>query len=83
MSSPDQDLLGCVNDLDYIYMKQIEKIQFMRTRLSNFKNLLNEEANLKIKMQKLSNDPSSFGEVQSHISNFDNPNNFENEIEIN
>jgi len=54
----------------------------MRNRLSNFKNLLNEEANLSIKIKKLSSELSSAYETQSHISNFENAN-FENEIEIN
>ena len=54
----------------------------MRTRLSNIKSLLNEESNLSNKIKKLSNDLSSLYEVQSQTSNFENANNFENEIEI-
>lgn len=54
----------------------------MRMRLANLKNLLIEEANLSNKVKVLSNDLSSAYENQSQISNFDNANTFENEIEI-
>jgi len=52
----------------------------MRNRLSNFKNLLNEEATLSNKIKKITSELSLAYEVQSQVSNFDN---FENEIEIN
>jgi len=64
-------------------MKQIEKIQFMRTRLSNFKNLLNEEATISNKIKHLSTEISINHEIQSQLSNYENQNNYENEIEIN
>lgn len=55
----------------------------MRNRLSSFKNLLNEEATLSNKIKKLTCELSSAYEVQSQVSNYENNNNFENEIEIN
>lgn len=64
-------------------MKQIEKIQFMRTRLSNFKNLLNEEVTMSNKIKQLSNEFNCNYEIQSQNSNYENQNNYENEIEIN
>lgn len=61
----------------------MEKISFMRSRLSNFKNLLAEEDVLSKKIHKINNDMNSAYEIQSNISNYDNANNYENEIEIN
>ena len=81
--APNTHILEYVNELDNIYIKQMEKIGFMRSRLSNFKILLAEEDVLSKKIHKINNDLNSAYELQSNVSNYENANNYENEIEIN
>jgi hypothetical protein len=43
VEKPGSDIESYINSMERVYNQQLEKINFMKTRLVNFKNLLKEE----------------------------------------
>jgi len=53
VEKPGSDIEFYVNSMEKVYNQQLEKINFMKTRLINFKYLLKEEEELSQKFLKI------------------------------
>ncbi len=53
VEKPGSDIEFYVNSMENVFNQQLEKINFMKTRLINFKNLLKEEEDVSQKFLKL------------------------------
>ena len=62
------DIEKYVNDIESIYNQQLDRINFMKRRLMNFKNLLKEEEEVSQKFLKINEMMASYVE-SGHNSN--------------
>ena len=53
VEKPGSDIESYVNSMEKVYSLQLEKINFMKMRLVNFKNLLKEEMEISQKVIKM------------------------------
>lgn len=65
-SQQGSDIDLYVNTMEKIFSLQLEKINFMKMRLRNFKNLLNEEEDVSNKIMKMNEIMTSMYENSFH-----------------
>jgi hypothetical protein len=53
IEKPGSHIESYVNSMEQVYMQQIEKVTYMKTRLLNFKHLLKEEEELSGKILRM------------------------------
>ena len=82
VEKPGSDIETYVNSMEKIYTIQQEKINFMKMRLVNFKNMLKEEKEISQRFLKINEMMGSVYEnsfnTQSNISKNEIVNNFNN-----
>lgn len=71
VDQPGSDMESYINNLETSYNRQMEKINFMKTRLMNFKQLLKEEELLSQKFVKANEMWNNMYESQSNNSRLD------------
>jgi hypothetical protein len=82
VQTPSSDIELYVNSMEKVYNLQLEKINFMKMRLINFKTLLREENEISQKFLKMSEMMGSMYEssfhTQSNMSKNEQQENFNN-----